>query len=214
MQGFTYTELTNALQTWPAKAPPEYLEDLDRIIQNGELRLIKELNVTIFDVIDTTPVVTSGSRLVAKPAGLISTNALWLITSGTRSRLTSRAREFLMNYAPNPTTSTGTPKYYCDRDDTYWEIAPTPTAGATVESHFVKRPGSIVDDDTTWLGDNAGELLFTACLAEAEHWLKADDRYADFMTKHTEDLSLWKLENRNLLRVGAYSPLPAAGQKV
>lgn len=214
MQGFTYIELTEALQAWPVDSSPEYVDDLDRIIELGELRLIKDLNIELFDTVDTTVVVTAGSVFLTKPTGLLSTRSLRLITAGTRSRLTLRSRDWLENYSPNHTTSTGTPKYFTDYSDTQWQIAPVPLVNATVEAMFVKRPASIVTSDTTWLGNNCGELLFASCLMEAEHYLKADDRFADMQGKYTDQLEKWKLENRQLIRHGDYNPLQAAATKV
>lgn len=215
MRGYTYTELTNALQSWPAKTgASDYLDNLDRIIQNGELQLIKDLNVEIFDRVDTTAVVTAGSPYVTKPTNALATREAYLLTSSLRSRLTQRSLSWCKNYAMNSTTSTGMPKYFAESDELTWYLSPTPLVSATVESHYMIRPASIVDSDTTWLGDHCGELLFFCCLANAEQWLKADDRYVDFMQGYGGHLQAWKLENRNLLRNGDYAPLPAAAQKV
>lgn len=211
MQGFTYEELTAALQSWPRKKTPEYVEDLDRIIQLAELDLIKKLNIELFDGIDTSAVLSIGSRQVTKPVNLLSTRELWLITAGTRTPLLKRAYSFCLNYAPNETTDTGTPLYFAELNDTTWYVVKTPTVAATVESHGVIRPESIVDADSTWLGDHAGELLFLASLCQSERWLKADDRFADMKSDYDEALQVWKLENRTLMRTGDYSPAaPAA----
>jgi len=214
MRGFTYTELYNALQTWTKDAADEYQSDLNRIIELGELKLIKDLDVTIFDVNDSTPVVTSGSRNVTKPTGCLSTNSLFLLTSGTRSRLVQRSLDWCLEYAPNVTTDTGTPTFFAELNSTTWYIVKTPTATTTLDSYFVKRPNSIVDDDSTWLGDNCGDLLFYACLASSERWLKADDRWQDIITDYQDALQKWKIENRNLLRKGDYSPLMPAAQPI
>lgn len=212
MQGFTYTELTSALESWPVESSPEYVEDLDRIIQLGELDLVKKLNIELFDGIDTSAVVTSGSRNITKPDDLITTRELWLITAGTRTPLLKRSYSWCMNYAPNPTTDTGTPSYFAELDESTWYVVKTPTASATVEAHGVIRPESIVDADSTWLGNHCGELLFMASLCAAERYLKADDRFTDMKTDYDEALNVWKLENRNLLRTGDYTPLQPAAQ--
>jgi len=72
----------------------------------------------------------------------------------------------------------------------------------------VQRPPSIVVAQNTWLGDNVGQLLFVACLMEAEQWLKVDDRYADLKTKYYEELlPSARGEVHIAMRAGVYAPL-------
>lgn len=212
MQGFTYEQLTDALQSWPRKASPQYLLDLDRIIQLAELRLIKELNIELFDSVESATV-TAASRVVPKPAGLISTRTLFLYTAGVYTELKRRTLDYCRAYAPTVAT-TGTPQFWAELNDEEWYVVPTPSANATVEAHGPYRPESIVDVSNTWLGDNCGELLFSSCLMEAENWLKSDDRYADAEARHLKELQMWKLENRQLIKGGEYSPIAAAATKV
>lgn len=214
MQGFTYTQLNQALQDWSDNSSDEvgeFVDNIPRIVQLAELRLVKDLNLEIFDVVDTAAVVSISSRLVTKPADLIVARELWLITAGVRSPLLERSYAFLMNYAPNPAT-VGTPKYYAEYSDTYWYLSPTPTLAATIESRGVYRPESIVEAESTWLGDHCGDLLFAASLMEAEQFIKADDRYVDMRTKYLQELlPTARLELRDLIRAGMYAPYrPAA----
>jgi hypothetical protein len=68
MQGFNYAQLFTALQTWPLKASVKYLADLNRIIYLGELRVIIDLDLDIFDVNDSV-VLGVGATAVPKPPG-------------------------------------------------------------------------------------------------------------------------------------------------
>lgn len=211
MIGFTYNQLIAALQSWPVEDNDEYTTDLPRIVSLGELRLVKDLNLDIFDVVDSTVVVTTAIRTVPKPSGLIQTRALRLITSGVRSRLLLRSYDFCVSYAPDPTLK-ATPKYFAELSDVSWYLVPTPLLTGTLEAHFVKRPTGLgTSQQHTWLGDNTGDLLFFACLAEAENWLKADDRFADMIQQYNDKLNPARAELRNSIRHGSYSPfLPAA----
>lgn len=207
MIGFSYAQLKTALQDWPSETKPEYVTNLDRIIYLGELRLIKDLNLDIFDKIDATPAVTIGNRDVTKPVDLITDRSLWFVASGVYSRLYKRSYDYIRSYAASAAIS-GTPKYYADKNDTTWSLAPYPIATGTVEVHYVGRPASIVTAGNTWLGDKAGDLLFVCCLMESEQFLKADDRYADMKAKYaTELLPVARVELRNQIRKGDRTPL-------
>ncbi len=214
MTGFTYAELTQALKDWPEDDDPDangYVTNIPRLIRLGETRVVRDLNLDIFDIVDTTPIVTAGSQTVTKPTGLISERSMWLITAGVRTPLLKRSKDFITNYAPDPSV-TGTPKYYCEKSATEWTIAPKPVATGTVESYGVYRPTSLVDTSPSWLGTNCSDLLFAACLMESEHFLKDDDRYKEMREKYYQELlPVARLELRNLIRVGDYAPYkPAA----
>lgn len=214
MEGFTYNQLIAALQSWPVEANSEYTTDLPKIIDLGELRLIKDLNLDIFDQFDSTIVVTINNRLVPKPSGLIQTRSLALVTAGVRSQLYLRSYDFCINFAPTPAT-TGALRYFAEYSATHWYVVGTPAAGGTAESHFVKRPTGLASStQNTWLGDNCGDLLFDCCLMEAEHWLKADDRYADIRTKYYEEkLPSARAELRQSIRMGDYTPFKPAAKE-
>jgi hypothetical protein len=66
MQGFNYQQLYQALQDWPYKASATYLANLNRIIFMGELRLIRDLDLDIFEVNDQVAL-SIGATTVPKP---------------------------------------------------------------------------------------------------------------------------------------------------
>lgn len=66
MQGFNYTQLYQALQDWPYKRSPTYLANINRIIFLGELRLVRDLDLDIFDVNDSIAIAPTATT-VAKP---------------------------------------------------------------------------------------------------------------------------------------------------
>lgn len=214
MIGFSYAQLKTALSDWPEESKPEYINNLDRIIYMGEIRLVRELNLELWDKTSTSIVVTAGVREVSKPTDLIADRSLWLVTGSTYSRLLKRSLAFINNYAPSSTV-TGTPKYYADLNETQWRVAPYPLAGANIDCLYVARPTSIVTAGNTWLGDKAGDLLFACCLLESEQFIKADDRYQDLKSKYyNELLPVARLELRNEIRKGDYSPMqPAAASQ-
>lgn len=216
MQGFTYDELFAALESWPEDDSSEYETDLPRIISLGELRLCRELNLEIFDIENESVAVTGNNRAVTKPAGLITTRSLFYSGGdGIKRPLYLRSRDFCHNYAPDP-TELNPPKYYYEHSETQWRLVPTPNSNSTLLVNGVVRPTGLSEaNQSTWFSLHTPDLLFDCCLMEAEHWIKADDRYEDIKKKfYEEKLPAARLELRNIIRSGeAYSPYKPSAQK-
>jgi len=90
MQGFNYSQLYAALQTWPLKASTKYLADLNRIIYLGELRVIIDLDLDIFDVNDQVTI-AQGATTIPKPPGSQSITFTAAIAQGAESATLSTA---------------------------------------------------------------------------------------------------------------------------
>jgi hypothetical protein len=275
MQGFSYSQLFAALQTWPLKSSLKYLADLNRMIFLGELRVIKDLDLDIFDVNDQVAIAPAATS-VPKPPGsqpitftapiaqgatsatlstpwlgttgpyvitfsdqeiqavtltnnattstwpipmvnAVTVNAvinsqfivernLWVVYSGATKGMVKRSWDFVQLYQG---AAAGRPLYFADQGQGSWIFGPAADVNATaIKRRYVQRPPSIVVAQNTWIGDNTGDLLFAACLMEAEHWLKADDRYGDMKTKYYEEL-LPNARGEVMLaaRSGVYAPL-------
>lgn len=244
---YTWTTLRAALQAWPQNAGPAYLSALDTIVGAGELRLVRDLNLEIFDHV-TTLVVEAGDRIIAKPANCIVVRSLRLgpetffivteeedviglehgaggvlleeaVESNARSSpVEQRSWDFCHEFAPDP-AQTGRPRYYNELNDNELEIVPTADARYGAVMRYVRRPtdalSPIAPDATSWLSRSVPDALFAACLMEAEHFLKADDRYDDYAKKyHTELIPTARAELRNLIRAGDYNPMRSSATTV
>ena len=280
MMGFSYPQLYQALQDWPVKYSTLYLANLNRMIYLAELRVIRDLELDLFDVHDqvtiaanatsvpkpsqaqtitftaqiakgatsatlssawggtTGPYVATftdneiqavtltatattatwtlpmaaaaGNTAVLAPLMVVERN-LWSVYSGATKLIVKRSYDFLQNYLA---ATAGRPLYYCDDGPNQWLIAPATDANTTaIKRRYVQRPVSIIIAQNTWIGDNLGDLLFTAALMESEQFVKSDDRYADMRTKYYQELIPQALlEIQSLVRSGKYSPLqPVAG---
>ena len=106
---------------------------------------------------------------------------------------------FLLNKDVNfvreayPQTATrGEPKHYAifgpqsnDVNELSFIVGPTPNLSYTAELHYYYYPESIVDADTTWLGDNFDSALLYGTICEAFVYMRqegdmvklANDRY-------------------------------------
>ena len=173
--------------------------NLDNLIKAAEERILTELPLTLFDT-EATITLTINTVTVAKPTGYLAWRyANFTNASSVKVPLDLRTLEYLEDYNPNPAT-TGTPKFLADYDSTTWKVAPTPSSTVTGKALYVKRPTSIVDGATSWLGTNAGLLLFRACLANSEKFIKNDKRVALWEADYKETLAASYTEFRHLIR--------------
>ena len=92
------------------------------------------------------------------------------------------------------------PKYYAifgpnssNVDELTFIVGPTPDANYRAELHFYYYPPSIVDAETSWLGDNFDTVLLYGCLVEAYTYMKGEqDMLALYNGKYQEALGLLK----------------------
>jgi hypothetical protein len=120
--------------------------------------------------------------------------------------LVKRSWDFLTQYF---LAAEGQPKYFADQGASEWIFGPPADAFTSAYvRRYIKRPVSIIIAQNTWLGDNVGQLLFVCCLMEMEHFIKADDRYADMKAKYYEEL-LPNARGEIMIaaRSGSYAPL-------
>lgn len=213
---WTYTTILEALQKWPVNTNPAYVADCPRLIGLGELRVVRDLNLEIFETTGTTPTV-AGSRLVAKPADMVTPRSLQ-ITVGNTMFAPLKQRSYAMVNATYPSLAVADqarPDTYAELNETDWWVGPTPDIIYTITVRYVARPAGLTPSaPTSWLGTNVPDALFAACLMEAEHYLKADDRYADWRQKYQELLVSSSNELVRLKRSGELSPYRSAEQAV
>jgi hypothetical protein len=219
---WTYTTLLQALQDWPVHSSNLYLANLPNIIGLGERRLWGDLNVEEYDHTDTTSIqMTPAVRTIPKPADTIQLRtvgyylpAIASVSGQQFMYLEQRSSEYCQMFAPDSTVR-GPPQYYHELAFDHIEVVPTPDLAYQMYFRYIGTPpetlSSATPTTTTWLARTGPDALFAACLMEAEHFIKADDRYQDYMTKYQQEL-LPRLRNeiRKSIRAGDYSPMKGA----
>ena len=211
---WTWTTLIAALQSWPTDEDQQYVDELPNIVNLAELRLVRDLNLELFDRTDATQSTIAGTREVSKPATCISMRDVGITVAGEYTPLEKRSLEWCKMYAPAASVR-AIPRYWCDKSESLIVLVPTPIAVYVVDQHIVARPtdglSSVAPGSTSWLSRTVPDALFAACLMESEGFLKADDRYNDYRTKYYQELlPVARLELRNAIRVGDHSPVAAA----
>lgn len=200
MTHITYTEMVAQVQAWLEDDDAEFTASVDDVIQLGETRTLRDLDLTIFSTEDTTPTVSS-QDFVPKPISVqdvLNWQSIYYDNAGTRVWLELRSSNFVRDH--QTPSLTGPPVYYAEHTDLRWLLSPVPDAIYTLNARGITRPdGLSVTTANTWLGDNASDLLFKAILAEAEGFLKSDDRKPMWEEDYLGNLPVVKRELYELL---------------
>ena len=118
---------------------------------------------------------------------------------GDYTYLLNKDVNFIREVYPNP-RELSLPKYYAifgpqsaNEAELSFILGPTPDANYYAELHYYYYPESIVDAETTWLGDNFDSALLYGCLVEAYTFMKGEqDMMVLYDTKYKEALMLLK----------------------
>ena len=154
---------------------------------------------------------TAGTKYLNLPDDFLAVYSLSVLTNPAVDVLSS-PQEFLINkdvsfirQAYSTPTDTGIPLYYAIFGETVGVnvpvpynqysliVGPTPNLAYKVELHYYHYPPSIVDVNTTWLGDNFDTVLLYGSLVEAVVFMKGEsDIAAMYKLQYDGALQLYK----------------------
>ena len=225
-----YTDLFNAIQSYSENNFPAFdlsdgsqdttTEQINRFIRQAEQRIYNTVQFPSLRK-NMTGNIQSGNKYLKAPDDFLAVYSLAVIDAdGNYEYLLNKDVNFIRQSYPNPTTDTGTPKYYAlfgpaivgsaITDELTFILGPTPDATYTAELHFYYYPESIVTAGTSWLGDNFDTVLLYGCLVEAYTYMKGEtDVMAYYETKYKEALAQAKrlgdgMERQDAYRSGQY----------
>jgi len=144
-------------------------------------------------------VTTVQGNVVALSLANTGTVSGTMLFQGDYTYLLNRDVNYIREVYPNPGYR-ALPKYYAifgpnsdNVDELTFIMGPTPDAAYMAELHFYYYPESIVDAETTWLGDNFDSVLLYGTLVEAYTYMKGEaDLMGIYETKFKEALALLK----------------------
>ena len=184
---YTYTTLLASCQNYCIDNSTEYETEFPKIVQLSEMRIIKDLNLSVFDTQTGAVTLTSGSQTVVKPSDFIAIQDFFILVSGERVYLQLRSKSWLDDYW-RTSTATAQPLYYCDNTTTTWLVAPTPDAAYDYQINYIARPDPMSPTNTTtWLGDKLGELMLYATLINSMAFFREDVVAEQGITKFWEN---------------------------
>ncbi len=214
---FTYNELIAAIQTWAEDDSTELIAALPDIVAMGESRVYTDFNLEIFNRVRTGIVLTTDQNEQAiKPSTWQGTRSFHItpVAGGIRTYLERRTYEWCIDYEPTESL-TDTPIFFAELSETEYFVTPAPDLAYPVVLREITQPEALtLGNQTTWLGDQQGDILFDACMIEAEQYIKSDqydvDKWKGF---YSEKLPARRMELRDLIRAD-YSPIQNAARTV
>ena len=172
---FTYSGLKTAIQDYMDNSETTFVNTLDTFIQQAENRIFNTIELNVFRK-NVTGTASSGTPHLGAPTDFISPLSLAVLDGSNYTYLLLKHPSFMRSYVTSAST-TGTPKYYGQFDDDTFILAPTPDSNLTFELHYLYEPASLTtkgDSGTTWLSENASDLLLYGSLVEASTFMKQD----------------------------------------
>jgi len=192
-----YTTLVANIQNFLEDDSTELQASVDEIIAQAEDMIFQRLpNLPCFRKTTSANLVAGTNDYVVASARMI--RQVSVISSNILSYLDHRVDSYLRDYWPNLNTQ-GTPKFYSTKSattaGTTITIAPTPNAADTYQVDFIApETGLSSTNSNSWVGDNAENVLLSACLYEASAFLKAGETLALYKTQFDEAVQLFVQE--------------------
>jgi len=161
---------------------------------------------------NVTGTLTANNKYLACPNDYLSTYSIAVIDAdGNYEYLLNKDVNYIRQAYPNP-NDTGIPKYYAlfgsrlnDPNELSFILGPTPDSAYTAELHYFYYPESIVDQGSSWLGDNYAPVLLYGSLVEAYTYMKGEaDILAAYNAKYQEALQQLNRLGTGLERGDAY----------
>jgi hypothetical protein len=221
-----YQELFSQIQTYTENQFPDTfvqvttggsqtnvnaVTQINTFIQQAEARIYNSVQIPSLRK-NVTGTCTTSNKYLACPNDYLSTYSMAIIDgSGNYEYLLNKDVNFIRQAYPNP-SDTGLPRYYAlfgsrlnDPNELTFILGPTPDSGYTAELHYFYYPESIVDQGTSWLGDNYSPALLYGALVEAYTYMKGEtDMLLAYNTKYNEALGQLKRLGDGLERNDAY----------
>ena len=131
-------------------------------------------------------------------------------SDGTRTYLEQRDQTFMDEYSPKRSENTGTgqPKYWANWDYKTLMLAPTPDQAYELEMAYIEEPQELDTSNassTTWISENAPEVLLYGVLAETFSYLKNPQDMQLYDAKYSQALQALATEQMGRNRRDEYS---------
>ena len=147
-----YEQLYGAIQNYAESTEQLFVQSIPTFVYNCEERVYNAVQIPAIrkNVIGSF---TSGDQYLALPSDYLASFSLAVIdATGNYEYLIDKDVNFIRQSYPNPTTDTGTPKYYSQFSPYTYLIGPTPNATYQTELHYYYYPESIVQGVLGGLG--------------------------------------------------------------
>ena len=205
-----YTQLVTAVSDYCENSFPT--ADMDTFIRQAEQRIYNTAQPANLRK-NVTGSLTAGNKYLSAPEDFLSTYsiAVYPAAGGDFLYLLNKDVNFIREAYPNQ-NSQGKPKHYAifgpqssNVNELSFILGPTPDANYNVELHYYYYPESIVDAQTTWLGDNFDSVLLYGTICEAMVYMKGDQGMLQVaQDRYVQAIALYKNLADGKQRMDAY----------
>ena len=193
-----FTQLKTNIQNFIEDDSTEFDTSIPEIIKQAEnmifarlpnLPCVRQTQTGNF-VIGTPTINVANARMVRQvQLTTASSNVVYL---------KHRTDSYIKDFRPNVSTQ-GQPEFYATKKATTSGIqvlvSPVPSATLAFEVDFIGlETGLSVSNSNSWIGDNAEQVLLSACLYESSSFLKAPDTVNLYKQQFDEAIALFQQE--------------------
>lgn len=206
----TYTQLSQAIQDYCESTEESFVNNIPLFVKQAEDRINRSVVLPAY-IKNVSGSLTAGNRFLATPSDFLAQFSLTVITTGGLYNNLNEVDTAFIREAFDDTSEQGPPLYYSLFNNESFILGPTPDQSYTVNLEYYYEPPSIVDTETSWLGDHAESCLLYACLIEAYTYLKGEPALLQlYDAKYKENLARLKTlgegyNNRDNFRRRDYS---------
>ena len=193
-----YATLVSNIQNFVEDDSTELSNSIDQIISQAEEMVFQRLpSLPCFRQIRTNNFVVGEADVVIPSARMVRQFSV-TDSSSNVFFLDHRIDSYLKDYHPN-SSSTSTPEMYSTKSASTsgvtLTVAPTPSATLAYEVDFIAPvTGLSSSNTTTWIGDNAENVLLSASLYEVSTFLKAQEMITLYKAQFDEAIALFQQE--------------------
>jgi len=193
-----YATLVSNIQNFVEDDSTELSNSIDQIISQAEEMVFQRLpSLPCFRQIRTNNFVVGEADVVIPSARMVRQFSV-TDSSSNVFFLDHRIDSYLKDYHPN-SSSTSTPEMYSTKvastSGITLTVAPTPSATLAYEVDFISPvTGLSSSNTTTWIGDNAENVLLSASLYEVSTFLKAQEMITLYKAQFDEAIALFQQE--------------------
>jgi hypothetical protein len=173
-----YTQLYEAIQSYAESTESLFVANIPNFVQQCEERVYNAVQIPAIrkNVIGNF---TSGDYYLALPTDYLASFSLAVSdASGNYEYLIDKDVNFIRQSYPNPTTDTGTPKYYAQFKPYTYIIGPTPDSSYQTELHYYYYPESIVQGVIGGIGTINGGSGYTNGVYQNISLINGSGQYA------------------------------------
>ena len=193
-----YATLVSNIQNFVEDDSTELSNSIDQIINQAEEMVFQRLpSLPCFRQIRTNNFVVGEADVVIPSARMVRQFSV-TDSSSNVFFLDHRIDSYLKDYHPNSST-TSIPEMYSTKvastSGVTLTVAPTPSATLAYEVDFIAPvTGLSSSNTTTWIGDNAENVLLSASLYEVSTFLKAQEMITLYKAQFDEAIALFQQE--------------------